>query len=171
MSCSIFYGSTTGNTKTVAKLIQGELKNGGIECEIQDIANCESGADLERYDFLVLGSSTWGDGDLQDDWVDFLAKAKNVNLNGKTVAIFGLGDQEGYSDAFISGIKEIYDFAKDAGATLIGEWDSSAYDFDHSEAVIDGKFLGLAIDEDNESDLTQARVQEWCSSIVMALKR
>lgn len=170
MNCSIFYGSTTGNTKTVAKLIQNELKKGGIEAEVQDIASCESGEYLERYDFLVLGASTWGDGDIQDDWADFLAKAKKVNLKGKTVAIFGLGDQEGYSDAFISGIREIYDFAKDAGATLIGEWESDAYDFDHSEAIIEGKFLGLAIDEDNESDLTQERVEKWCASLISALK-
>ena len=50
-------------------------------------------------DLVVLDSSTWGVGDLQDDWMAKLDEVKGY-LGGKKVAVFGLGDSVGFADSY-----------------------------------------------------------------------
>ena len=97
-----------------------------------------------------------GAGELQDDWYDGINVLKGADLSGKTVAIFGCGDSESYSDTFCSAMKEIYDAAQGAKYSpwCINRW---LY-FDDSEAVVDGKFVGLALDDVNEEDQTESRI-------------
>lgn len=169
MDCGIIYGSTTGNTASVAQNMQKRLET-AMDVYVYDVANLDSDEELKMHDLLIFGVSTWGDGDLQDDWSDYLGTVSGINLEGKIVAIFGLGDQEGYSDCFVDGMKELYDFASKSGAKVIGFWDSDDYSFDSSEALIDGKFVGLVIDEDNQSDLSKNRLDAWCSNIIEEIK-
>lgn len=160
----LFYGSSTGVTKSVAKAVAGELEKNGIEAEIHSAGDVNV-ATIASYDKIILGTSTWGMGDLQDDW-DALNKAlTSADLGGKTVALFGTGDQDGYPDTFVDGIGHLYDAVKNAGASVVGFVSTDGYNYDASTAERDGQFVGLPIDEDNQSNLTSARVKSWVASI------
>lgn len=163
-SVAIFYGSTGGNTKEVAEMICKELGGEG-NVDIFDVGNLKDASDFGKYQKLILGTSTWGDGDLQDDWYDFMKHFEKVDLSGKSVALFGLGDQDGFGHAYLNGLKVLYDAVKKQGAKIVGAWKAEGYTYDESEAVIDGKFVGLALDADNQDDLTAERVKEWCKMI------
>ena len=102
---------------------------------------------------------------MQDDWYDGVKAVKAANLNGKTVAIFGCGDSEGYSDTFCGGMGELYNAAKEAGAKVIGKVSTDGYTYDDSEGVVDGQFVGLALDEVNEDDKTDERIDAWVAAI------
>ena len=108
-SIGIFYGSSSGNTETVAKQIQKGL---GADAQIFEVSKAKK-EDLEKFDNLILGTSTWGFGDLQDDFEGFMSQIEAANLSGKTVALFGCGDQESYSDTFVNGMGQgMASFAK-----------------------------------------------------------
>lgn len=159
---AVFYGSTTGTTETVAGMVAEQL--GVASADVFDVSKLD--ADLvSGYDVLVLGTSTWGDGELQDDWYDGLQTLQQMDLSGKTVALFGCGDSESYSDTFCDGVGHLYDGLKGSGCTFVGAVDTSDYTYDSSFAEVDGKFVGLAIDEMNESDKTSARVEAWVQAV------
>lgn len=159
MSIAVVYGSSTGNTQSAAELIAEKIG----DAEVLDVASV-SPEDLNGYDKLILGSSTWGEGEFQDDWEDF--DWDGVDLNGKTVALFGMGDQESYADEYCNALRLLYDKVSEKGANVVGEWDNEGYDFDISTALNDaGKFVGLALDSDNQDDLTEERVSSWVELI------
>ncbi len=159
---SIIYGSTTDNTKETAGKIAEQLNE--FNPQVKDVAKC-SAEDFTDADFLILGTSTWGLGDLQDDWYEMLSQLKSVDLSDKTVALFGLGDSSGYSDTFVNGMGELYEFFAGKRCNIIGSVSTSEYNFDDSRAVIDNEFVGLPLDADNESDLTDGRVAAWVENI------
>ena len=155
----VIYGSSTGTCEAIAEKIASKL--GCETINVQDLT-----ADtINDHQNLILGTSTWGAGELQDDWYDGLKTLQDANLNGKTIALFGCGDCESYSDTFVGGIGELYNGIKDSGARFIGSVDTDGYTFDDSEAVIDGKFIGLPLDDINEDDKTDARIENWLSAI------
>ena len=117
------------------------------------------------YDILLLGTSTWGDGELQDDWYDAIKTVKTADLNGKIVALFGCGDSESYCDTFCDGMGVIYDQLKNSGCTFVGAVPADEYSYSSSIAVIDGKFVGLALDDVNESGKTEERINNWIEEI------
>ena len=158
----IIYGSSTGTCQDLASRIAAKL--GVDNADVFD-AGSISVEQLEGYQNLVLGTSTWGAGEMQDDWYDGVKAVKAANLNGKTVAIFGCGDSEGYSDTFCGGMGELYNAAKEAGAKVIGQVSTDGYTYDDSEAVVDGQFVGLALDEVNEDDKTDERIDAWVAAI------
>ena len=160
----IIYGSTTGNAAMAAETIAAKLGDG----DIKEVAKA-SKDDLVDYENIILGSSTWGDGELQDDWYGFLPTLKSANLNGKTVAVFGVGDQFSYSSTYVNAMGELYDAAKAAGAKIIGETSTEGYSFDESTAVRDGKFVGLALDYDNQDALSVDRITAWINQILHEL--
>ncbi|MBO1363623.1 flavodoxin FldA [Prevotella sp. A2931] len=162
----IIYGSSTGTCEELASRIAGKL--GVDSSDILEAASISS-EQLDGYQNLILGTSTWGAGELQDDWYDGVAVIKKTNLNGKTVAIFGCGDSESYSDTFCGGMAELYNAAKEAGANIIGEVSTEGYTFDDSEAIVDGKFVGLALDEVNEDNKTDERIAAWVGEIAPKL--
>ncbi|MDR0768659.1 MAG: flavodoxin [Dysgonamonadaceae bacterium] len=157
----IFYGSTGGNTQGVAKNIAKKLSvDAG---DIHDVCKATASA-LTGYDVLLFGSSTWGLGDLQEDWEGFINTAASADLSGKKVAIFGCGDSLAYSDTFCDAMGKIYQAVKDK-ATIIGFTDTAGYSFDASESVVNNRFVGLALDEDNESNLTEERINRWIETL------
>ncbi|WP_461642962.1 flavodoxin [Labilibaculum euxinus] len=158
----IFYGSSTGNTESAAKLIQKEL--GEDKAVIFDVSEAKS-SDVEQFNNLIFGTSTWGTGDLQDDFECFLAELLNSNLAGKKIALFGLGDQCSYSDSFVDGLGEIYELLEDKNSELIGKTSIEGYEYDASKAEKEGQFVGLIIDEDNQSELTSKRIKSWVEQI------
>ena len=150
----IFYGSTTGTTESVAPLVPQQA--GGYAADVGAVSKLDA-ALAESYEALILGTSTWGDGELQDDWYDGIKVLKNANLSGKTIALFGCGDSESYSDTFCDGMGILFEDLKDSGCTFVGAVSDSDYTYASSVAVADGKFVGLALDDVNESDRTDAR--------------
>ncbi len=160
----IFYGSTTGNTEEVANELMASLADKG-EVEVVDISQCDANS-FAGCDLVLLGTSTWGAGELQDDWQTFIDSTDGVELNGKKVALFGLGDQFGYPDNFVDGMKYIHDFAKSCGGEMVGNWPTDGYEYDESLAEAEGEFIGLVIDNDNQSNMTDARVAEWVEQVI-----
>jgi flavodoxin I len=162
MRIGIFYGSTNGNTERAAELIKTQLSSLG-EVDLHSVA----GIDPKRmgdYDVVILGTSTWGAGQLQEDW-DGRESFSGIDLSGKCVAIFGLGDQMGFGDTFVDAIGILADSAEKAGAILIGKWPTEGYEFASSFAVRDARFVGLALDEDNQPTLTAERIQTWTEQL------
>ncbi len=160
----IFYGSSAGNTEVVAKTIAKKLN-----AEIYDVSRNPVDK-ISQYENLILGTSTLGLGDLQDDWDAFLSDFEKADLSGKTIALFGLGDSATYPDTFVDGMGTIYETIKDKGCWIIGQVDTDGYDFDDSTALVDDQFVGLPLDEDNESDLTDSRIDKWIDELTAAFE-
>ena len=160
MATAIFFASSTGNSSDVAEIISSKLE----KIEVFDLAGTKIDK-INNYDKLILGGSTWGDGELNDDWEDKWADFCKLDLSNKTVALFGLGDQESYSDEFSSALGIIYEQVINAGAKVVGFTSTQGYYHDGSKAQIDDKFVGLIIDEDNQSDLTEERIENWVNEI------
>lgn len=158
---AIIYGTNGDATKDVAEKLTAIIP----ESTVFDVAKLKI-TDIENFDNLILGASTWGLGDLQDDWEGFLPELQQVNLEGKTVALFGLGDSAMYADSFVDGMGILYKGISKTGCTMIGAVSTNGYTFDDSVAVIGDEFVGLAIDEDNEDDLTDTRINEWVNNIL-----
>ena len=155
-SIGIFYGSSTGNTEMVAEKIRVLF---GEDAETNNI-DSSGKEDIEKYDFLIFGTSSWGIGDMQDDWEDFVEVLEEVNFHKKKVALFGLGDQVNYADSFVDGIGVIYDIIYDR-VDIVGAWPLEGYSFNESAAVKNGKFVGLPLDKENQSNLTDDRLKKW----------
>lgn len=160
-STGIFYGSETGTTKDVAYRIAAAL--GIEEKDIHDVAKTAP-SELGRYDVLILGSSTWGAGEVETDWFGFLDGAAALDLKGHLIAIFGCGD-ESMSDTFCNAVGDIYDALQATGAEFIGQFNADGYTFTHSGAERDGRFVGLVLDEVNHPELTDRRIGEWTGSL------
>ena len=153
MNIGVFYGSTTGVTEQVAEKL-GTLLN----------AKVFHAGDIDKileFDAAILATSTWGIGDIQDDWIEPLEKLKSLNLTGKKIGIVGVGDQEAFSSSFVNGMRDLYIAATDANATIIGSTLTDGYTFDESTAIENDKFIGLVIDESNQSNLTDDRIEKW----------
>lgn len=154
----VVYGSSTGTCEAIANTIASKL---GVEAiNVADLTD----AVISDNDNLLLGTSTWGAGELQDDWYDGVDVLKGADLSGKTVALFGCGDAESYPDTFCGAMAEIYNAVKNQ-ANVIGAVPTDGYTFDDSEAVIDGQFVGLALDDVNEDDQTEGRIDAWLETI------
>jgi flavodoxin I len=158
----IFYGSTTGNTEKVATLIQHEF--GELNADLYNVDIAEK-QDVQKYKYLIFGVSTWGVSDLQDDFEDFLEILDEVDFTGKKVALFGLGDQSTYTDSFVDAMGILYDGLKKISANIVGSVSKEGYSFTDSMALVKGKLIGLAIDEEFESHLTPRRVTEWVKKL------
>lgn len=158
-STIVIYGSSTGTCEAIAEKIAGKL--GAEAINVADM----SVDTINSHDNLILGTSTWGAGELQDDWYDGLNMLRNSDLNGKTIALFGCGDCASYGDTFVGGIGELYNGLKSCGATFIGSVPTDGYMFDDSEALVDGKFIGLPLDDVNEDDKTDSRIDAWIEEI------
>jgi flavodoxin I len=162
----LFYGSDTGFTEIVVKLLEEEfnLVTSGL-LTIHNIADVPA-ASLLQYDRLIIGCPTWDIGQLQADWDKAYDELDNLDFSGKQVAIFGLGDQYGYPDSFCDAIGILAEKFSALGAQLAGFTLAEGYGFNDSQGVKDGQFLGLALDEDNESDKSPERVAEWVWQLV-----
>ncbi|MDD5597002.1 MAG: flavodoxin [Victivallaceae bacterium] len=154
----VIFGSTTGNTENAANIIAKEL--GGKAISAADARPEDFNADI-----LILGSSTWGVGEIQDDWIGGLAMLNDCDLKDKIVALFGEGDQMGFGDTFVDAVGTLYQKVTERGAKVIGRWSAEGYKHGSSTAEINGEFVGLALDEDNESELTFERIRKWCGRL------
>ncbi|MFP4245313.1 MAG: flavodoxin [Ectothiorhodospira sp.] len=167
----IFFGTTSGNTRKIAKMIQ---KRFGEEWVAKPKnVNRSTAEEIAAYDYLILGTPTMGSGQLpglsadceEESWEEFLPDLEEIDFTGKTVALFGLGDQVGYPDEFVDGLMEIYEVVTERGGRVVGAWPAQGYTFNQSQALVEDHFVGLALDQDNQSDQTEARLEAWLQRI------
>lgn len=165
---AIVYGSSTETTKDIAQQIAARLqKQISIPIEVIDVAGIkEDLSSLQSYDILLLGCPTWNIGELQDDWYDAFPLLDGLDLSGKTVALFGCGDSQGYPDNYQDALGILGRKARERGAQIVGRWPIDGYDFFESQGVEDDLFFGLALDEMNEPELTPARLEGWIKQLV-----
>ncbi|PQO31653.1 flavodoxin [Blastopirellula marina] len=165
MLMAIFYGSTTGNTESAANKMKELLAD--CIAEVVDVHRAKP-EDLLKYDLLLFGVSTWNIGEVQDDWAAFLPKLKTLDLSGKKVAFFGMGDSVGYPDNYLDAMGELWETIGKLGTPqLVGVWPIDGYEFDESRALYDDNhFIGLGLDDDNQWDLTEERIANWLAQVV-----
>ena len=164
----LFYGSSTCYTEIVAEKIVAELNNvlGDSLVDMFNVAN-EPVTTMAAYQYLLLGIPTWDYGELQEDWEAIWDDLDAVNLNGKQVAIFGIGDQIGYPEWFLDALGYLWAKVRSLGASTVGYTRTEGFEFEASKALTNHntQFVGLAIDDENQSHLTDQRIQAWCQQI------
>lgn len=161
----LFYGSKRGDTADAAEKIKEAFDK--IEQDLVDVYNVKK-VDLSRmeeYDKLILGSSTWEEGSLQMHWMRAIARMDALDLSGKQVAVFGLGNQAEFPTTFQSAMSILATKARERGAELVGRWPTEGYEFDETPAVEDGWFVGLALDNTNQYELTEDRIKTWVKQL------
>jgi flavodoxin I len=164
----LFYGPARGSsTERVAKKVADQI--GREHVDLVAVKEAKA-SDLEKYDNLIFGVSTigretWDGTTTASDWDQFRPELDKANLNGKTVAMFSLGDHVTYPRHFVDALGQLYEIIKDQEIKLVGHVDPDGYEFEESEGIYDGNFIGLPIDEDYESHLTDERIKNWTDRI------
>jgi flavodoxin I len=157
----IFYGSTLGNCKRIAEKIQ--LEFGADKADLINV-NEATVVDFGRYDKMILGTSTWGVGEMQEDWENFAHRLEQMELSGKKVALFGVGDQKEWSDSFVNGMGMLHHRIS-RNVEIIGFTSTRDYIYEISLAAKGDRFVGLAIDDVNQPELTNKRITNWVEQL------
>ena len=167
MKIGLFYGSTTCYTEMAAEKIRGIIGE-----DLVDIHNVKETplSLMADYDLLLLGISTWDFGEIQEDWNELWDDIATTPVKGKVVALFGLGDQEGYGEWFLDAMGLLHDELKTAGAQFVGFWpNDDSYEFEASKALTENQsqFVGLALDEDSQYELSDERIASWVEQVLV----
>lgn len=165
MKIGLFYGSTTCYTEMAAEKIQAAI--GEDIVELHNIKD-ESLSLCLDYDYIIFGISTWDYGQLQEDWESCWDDIKQLDLTNKVVALYGMGDQVGYSEWFQDALGMLHQEILPLGAQLVGYWPNQGYQFAASKALTEdhSHFVGLALDEDNQYQLSEQRITQWSEQIL-----
>ena len=166
MKIGLFYGSTTCYTEIAAEKIRDI-----IGAEVVDLYNIQDEPlkKAEDYEFLIFGISTWDFGEIQEDWESHWDDISGVNLSGKVIALFGMGDQQGYGQWFQDALGMLHDEIKPQGVHFIGQWpNGDDYEFEASKALTEDQshFVGLALDEDSQYDKSDELIATWIEQII-----
>ena len=157
----LFYGSTYGMTEKIAAKIKQAFDKEQVDIyNVKDV----SAEELAKYDNLIFGTSAWGIGEMQDDWERFIVNLEDFDFSGKKVALFGLGDQKEYPESFVDGMGTLYCRLPDKSG-VVGMWPTKEYSYYFSLADKDGEFVGLALDEHNQADKTNERIDQWVAQL------
>ena len=163
---AIFFSPKGGNVDSVANKL-GELI-GNDKVDIIPVKEVEKG-DLYKYNKIILVGSTvgtdhWNNEIVVDEWPEFFTKTEEISFENKKLALVGLGNSVLYPEHFADGMAVLYERIKEQNGEILGFFDAKVYDYTDSESVNDeGLFCGLAIDEDNEPELTTERLEKWIS--------
>ncbi|MCM2681332.1 flavodoxin FldB [Echinimonas agarilytica] len=170
MKIGLFYASSTCYTEMAAEKIQRQL--GEELVELHNIAN-ESLALTANYDVLIFGISTWDYGELQEDWESQWADVATLQLAGKIVALYGMGDQEGYADWFQDALGMLHEAIEHPEVARIGFWpNGDDYQFNASKALTpdNSQFVGLALDDEGQFERSDQRIEDWCDQLLNELE-
>ncbi|MGL5083559.1 MAG: flavodoxin FldA [Microcoleaceae cyanobacterium] len=159
----LFYGTTTGKTESAAEMLRDAFGGEDI-VTLHDVADIK-GEEFSEYANVIIGCPTWNIGELQSDWEGYFDELDDVDFNGKKVAYFGTGDQIGYADNFQDAMGILEEKISELGGETVGYWPIDGYEHSESKAIKNGKFVGLALDEDNQSELTEKRIQQWVAQL------
>jgi flavodoxin II len=168
-SIGLFYGSSTCYTEMAAEKIQSQfLKSSSGQYDV-DLFNVSETplVTCQFYDRLIMGIPTWDYGELQEDWEEVWSDIDELALEGKKIALFGLGDQIGYPEWFLDAMGYLYHKLLKRGAQIVGFWPVDGFEFEASKALTDDNkhFVGLALDDENQFELTDQRIQLWCDQL------
>ena len=158
----VFYGSTSGKTEAIADEIDFNLRK--IDHEVFNVA--DGITEINNFKNLILVTPSYGVGELQEDWENHKSKLKSIDFSGKKVALAGLGNQFTFGESFVEGMRKLYDIVTANGGEIIGMTSNKGYLYKESESVIGDKFVGLALDENNQDDETPDRVANWVKEIL-----
>ncbi|HFF1653816.1 TPA: flavodoxin FldB [Providencia rettgeri] len=169
MKIGLFYGSSTCYTEMVAEKIRDIL---GDDFVTLNNVNETPPSEMEQYDILILGIPTWDFGEIQEDWLEIWDALPNLNLTGKIVAMYGLGDQIDYSEWFLDALGLLYHQLKPTGVQFIGFWPTEGYTFDSPKPLNEtgDMFVGLALDEVHQFEQTDERIAQWCVQILQEIE-
>ena len=167
---ALYFGTDTGRTRRIAKLIAQKL---GDRAAAPVNIGRTTVEDFLAHDILILGTPTYGEGALpglstglaQESWEEFLPRLQGRDMRGKTVALFGLGDQDKYANEFVDAMLLIHDAVVDCGARVVGAWPAESYSFKASQALIGNHFVGLALDQINQAALSESRIDAWLAQL------
>ena len=166
MTVGIYFATTTGKTEDIAERLHGLLSSANSPKDLSDLSDLTEFTELEG---IICGIPTWNTGADSDRsgtaWDEMLEEIGGLQLQGKKVAIFGLGDSSTYTENFCDAMEELHSFFAKAGATMVGYVSKDSYTFDESKSVIANSFCGLPLDEDSESDLTDSRLDNWAKQL------
>jgi len=171
----IFFGTDTGTTRLIAKKIAKKLGDGLASKPLN--VNRISPEDMMQYDALILGTPTYGfnqvpgisTGIKAGSWEEFLPQLADMDFSGKRIALYGLGNQEKYTNTFADSLFLLYQFFSQRGAEMIGKCDTEGYNFEKSQSVTDGKFVGLVLDQQAQPLLTDQRIDDWLAQVTPLL--
>lgn len=163
----LFYAPKGGSTEEVAKKIAGAVGEAHVDLHFAGDVDIER---IKQYDRIILGTATvdndaWDGKHPRNNWDMIFPKLSDVDFSGKTVALFALGNQVLYPNHFVDSLGQFGKALRERGARLVGFVDPDDYDFEESEGLEAGKFMGLPIDEDTEDDKTPERIQQWLEQI------
>jgi len=165
MKIGLFYGSSTCYTEIVAEKIRDF-----IGADLVTLHNVKDGTteSMQYYDLLIMGIPTWDFGELQEDWEAIWPMLPDLQLQGKIVALYGMGDQIGYSEWFLDALGMLHDLLQPMGVRFIGYWPTEGFEFISQKAVVPGgsQFVGLALDDVNQFEQTDERIEQWCEQIL-----
>ena len=166
MKIGLFYGSTTCYTEIAAEKVQAIIGNDLVD--IFNIKDHPLSLCLD-YDFIIFGISTWDYGEIQEDWESIWSDINQLDLSDKVIALYGMGDQVGYSDWFQDALGLLHDQVLVQDANVIGYWPNQGYEFTASKALTEdeSEFVGLALDEDSQYNLSDERIEAWCEQILL----
>jgi len=166
MTVGIYFATTTGKTEDIAERLHGLLGSADAPKDISDVDDL---SELSGHDGVICGIPTWNTGADSERsgtaWDSILEDIGELNLNGKKVAIFGLGDSSTYTENYCDAMEELHRYFQQAGASMVGYVEKTDYTFDESKSVVGEKFCGLPLDEDSESDMTDERLSGWAEKL------
>lgn len=163
---AIIYSFNTKKSQKVAEKIIAAFGNNIEAVNAEELTK----ATFENFDNFILSAPTWFDGELPNYWDEFIPDLEEMDLSGKTFAVFGLGDQKGYPENFCDAIGILVEILEDCGATIVGSSSLEGYTYESSKAERDGKFVGLPIDQENQARLTKGRIDKWLKDLKEELK-
>ncbi|MDA8782442.1 flavodoxin FldB [Porticoccaceae bacterium] len=165
----LFYGSSTCYTEMAAEKIRDKVQ----QLTGQELVHLHNIADddihqMGNYRYLILGIPTWDYGELQEDWETQWDSIDNIDLSQAQVAVYGLGDQIGYPEWFQDALGYLWAKAVNQGAQTVGSWPNQGYSFEQSKALTENGqfFVGLALDDENQLELTDDYIHQWCGQIL-----
>jgi len=159
---AIFYSFNSNKTKKAAEKMIEEFGENNLA-----VVNAEelTEARFMAFDNYILGIPTWFDGELPNYWDEFVPALEDLDLSGKTFAIFGLGDQKGYPENFGDAVGIMASLIENRGGKIIGFTSAQGYNFESSKALKEGRFCGLILDQENQARLSGERIKNWLTEI------
>lgn len=159
---AIIYSFNTKKTGKIAERIKEAYGEDQVE-----MVNAEDITEEKFLGFeqIIMGVPTWFDGELPNYWDEFVPALEEMELSGKKIALFGLGDQKGYPENFLDGVGIMAGILEEQGAKLIGFTSTEGYEFEHSLACRGDQFTGLAIDYENQGSKNKERVTAWVDQL------
>jgi flavodoxin I len=164
---AIVYSFNTQKTTKIAEKIRDEFGK-----EKVDMVNVEDVTEEKflAYDRMILGASTWFDGELPNFWDEFVPAIEEMDLKGKSFALFGNGDQKKYGENFVDALGILANLIESRGGEIIGYTSAKDYNFERSRALRGDQFCGLALDWENQPRKNNSRVKDWVAQLKAAWK-